>query len=286
MILLKRTVIGLAVVISILNGAIGRKLTSSGHADLDYDSYGRYTSQGAEYSPDSRQRPVNEEIEPSLLSYLIQGVKRIVFRRPVDRQAGALSGLASAVQAAAVPLALAGMAAAQRETILNAITTEAATTASTASTTVDYCTIVTCSGNSDTCDKGSGLCYCGSGGSCGGAPDQPSNICTSSECKCGTSTACSSTTPVCKEASSPYGDPTSTSTTAECQCIQGASTTCSGTTPVCCDGKLPATTPCSPYGDCVACKGKTGDDDAAGDDSIQGTCPVSGTTCGSTGACA
>lgn len=222
------SLIWLTTVAVILNVTLGSKLPSEG--------YGVYTpnSQVYRYNADNVYQGVERQdspfqTTPGLANDILSALRRTVFpKRPLNRQG--IAGLASAIQAAAVPLSIVAIAAANRDQILSAITTTTTTTAAT-TTVPDYCSGTTCSGSSDTCQTSTGLCLCGTAGGCSGT----SNICTSSACMCGTNSPCGSDAkvPFCFEVDT-GAVASATSTTATCQCDADGLCTGNSGADVCC----------------------------------------------------
>lgn len=230
---LRRSLVSFVTIVAISNAALGSKLGLANYGVRGYNDNVYNYNEGNVHEREVRQS-LPTKTSPSLLHSLVSGLKRVLSRDPVDRQGPALAGLVSGLQAAAVPLAVVGIAAANRNQILNAIDPPTTTTAGT-TTSADYCSGITCSGIADTCDTNSGLCKCGSAGGCG---PPFSNICTSGACTCSTVTKCSAgTTPNCIKTSTGQEACTVDLTTTDackCQCLTDAECQSAGGANVCC----------------------------------------------------
>jgi len=212
----KHSLIGLLAVASILNATLGIKLPSRGYGVQAYqDQVYRY-NEGNEYQGIERQN-LPTEAKPNVVHQFIKALKETVFpKRPFERQG--IEGLTSTIQAAAVPLTLAAVAAVNRDAILNAIT-PATTTAATTTTTLDLCASTTCT-SPYTCDVNTGLCKCGEDSDCSGNTNAP--VCGVlngvTKCLCGASATCAgSVHPLCAKTSDKQTPCTSSDGTA-CQC--------------------------------------------------------------------
>lgn len=191
--LTKRPLIVLVTVASILNAALGSKLTSNGHGVQTYYDQVYSYNEGNTYQGNERQNQPNQK-RPNLVRDFITALRRTVFpKRPAERQG--LAGLASAIQTAAIPLTVAAVAAASRDQIINALN-PATTTAATTTTALDLCAAVTCSTTTaPTCDTGSGLCKCGSDTDCSTKTDSPrcGTLSGVTQCLCGAVAGCGGT---------------------------------------------------------------------------------------------
>lgn len=235
---LKHTAKVLTAIVALLNGAICRELRGEEYGATDYISGGYST-----YHSGQQQLPLYQK-KTSIIDSFVSGLKRTLLGRPAerqgpDRQGAGLGGLASAIQGAAIPLTIAAVAAVQRDQILNAITTTAATT--TVTTTIpDYCSGITCTGDTyNTCDTNSGLCKCGTAGACG-PPAVGSNRCdsTNNVCKCADLAVCATTTqPECLKKATTQDACASDKTATNdciCQCTTDAQCMSDASSKVCC----------------------------------------------------
>lgn len=220
----KRSLIGLLVVASILNATLGTKLPSRGYGVQTYHDQVYSYNEGNAYQGIERQN-LPTQTSPNLVHQFIKVLRETVFpKRPFERQG--FAGFASALQAAAVPLTVAGVVAANRNQILNAIN-PATTTAATTTTTLDLCAAVTCSSTSaPTCDTNTGLCRCGEDADC--ASNTAAPVCGVlsgvTQCLCGAAAGCSNTVhPLCaKTSDKATACAHSDGTACECYCTGNA----------------------------------------------------------------
>lgn len=194
MMLTKRSLIALVTVASILNAALGSKLSSNGHGvQTSYDQVYSYND-GNTYQGVERQNSPNQK-RPNVVRDFITALRRTVSKltpkQPADRQG--VAGLTSAIQTAAIPLAVAGLAAGPFSDQIMNVLNPATTTAATTTTALDLCAAVTCSSDTaPTCDTGSGLCKCGSDTDCSTKTDSPrcGTLNGVTQCLCGASAGC------------------------------------------------------------------------------------------------
>lgn len=238
--LFQRSLIVLVVAASILNATLGSKIPSDGYVY-------RYNEDNAYQGTERQNLPIQNHL--SVASDFINALRRTLLpKRPSQRQG--IAAISSTIQAAAVPLTLAAVAAVNRDAILDAIN-PTTTTASTTTATVNQCAATTCV-SPLTCDTGSGLCKCGTGGpqACpiGGAGN--ANICIEGTgCVCGTTTlgACDTggIQPLCLKAdgSDTAGTETVVGTSSgnvHCHCsgsgtVANGGTSCTDSTHICCN---------------------------------------------------
>lgn len=188
----------LAMLVATSTAALGGKLTSDNYGVDGEGLRGYGYDNSAHHYRQSQLHSIQGGPRLSLLEKGIDAIRRTILRPPFDRQAP-IGGFAAAIQGAAVPLAVAGLVAANREQIMEIIN-PSTTTTTTAAAAVDQCADISCT-SPLSCDTDSGLCKCGPGGplDCGLGGTSPTNLCIlNTGCVCGTTTegSCSATAKV------------------------------------------------------------------------------------------